>query len=49
LIDKNARIGKKVQIRHLPERPDEAHENWVARDGIVIIPKSAIVPDDTVI
>ena len=49
LIDKNARIGKNVQIRHLPDRPDEAHQNWVASDGIVVIPKSAIIPDDTVI
>ena len=49
LIDKNTRIGKNVQIRHLPDRPDETHENWAARDGIVVVPKSAVIPDDTVI
>lgn len=49
IIDKNARIGRNVRI--LEEgRPEEAiGENFAIRDGIVIIPKSAVVPDDTVI
>ncbi len=49
IIDKKARIGSNVHIRLLPERPDEDHEDWVARDGLVIVPKSAVVQDDTVI
>lgn len=49
LIDKNARIGKNVHLRHVPDRPEEVHENWTAKDGLVVIPKSAVVPDDTVI
>jgi glucose-1-phosphate adenylyltransferase len=49
IIDKNARIGAHVTIRALPNRPEEEHENWVARDGIVIVPKGAIIPDGTVI
>jgi glucose-1-phosphate adenylyltransferase len=49
LIDKNTRIGRNVQIRHLPDRSDETHDNWAARDGIVVVPKSAVIPDDTVI
>jgi glucose-1-phosphate adenylyltransferase len=49
IVDKNVRIGKHVQIRHLPDRQDEAHENWVVREGLVIIPKSAVIPDDMVI
>lgn len=49
LVDKNARIGKNVHIRHLPNRPDSEAENWVARDGLVIIPKNAVIPDGTVI
>lgn len=49
IIDKDARIGRRVIIRMLPDRPDEEHENWVARDGIVIVPKNAIIPDGTVI
>lgn len=49
IIDKNARIGRRVIIRMLPDRPDEEHHNWVARDGIVIVPKNAVIPDNTVI
>jgi glucose-1-phosphate adenylyltransferase len=49
IIDKNARIGAGVIIRRQPDRPDEEHENWVAREGIVIIPKNAVIEDGTVI
>ncbi len=49
IIDKNARIGRQVIIRHIAERPDDEHDNWVSRDGIIIVPKNAILPDNTVI
>lgn len=49
IIDKNARIGKDVTIRYLPDREDDETAYWVARDGIVIVPKNAIVPAGTVI
>ncbi len=49
IIDKNARIGKNVTIRYIPDRPDEETENWVSRDGIVIVPKNAILQDEEVI
>lgn len=49
IIDKNARIGRNVVIRHIPNRPDEDHPNWVSREGIIIVPKGAIIPDGTVI
>lgn len=49
IIDKNARIGRNVRIRCLPGRPDSEADNWVVRDGLVVIPKDAIIPDDTVI
>jgi len=49
IIDKNARIGRNVRIRHLPDRPDSEAENWVARDGLVVIPKNAAIADETVI
>ncbi len=49
IIDKNARIGRNVHIRHAPDRPDKETENWVAEDGLIIVPKSAVIPDDTVI
>jgi glucose-1-phosphate adenylyltransferase len=47
IIDKNARIGRNVHIRHIPDRPNKETENWVAQEGLVIIPKSAVIPDGT--
>ena len=49
IIDKNARIGHQVIIRHIPDREDVEHENWVSREGIVIVPKNAVIPDGTII
>jgi len=49
IIDKNARIGNNVVISPAgkPEKFD--HELCYVRDGIVIIPKNAIIPHGTVI
>jgi len=49
ILDKKARIGRNVHIRHLPDRPDSETENWIARDGLIVVPKSAVIPDDTII
>lgn len=49
IIDSKARIGGNVHIRSLPDRPDSDNENWVVRDGLVVVPKSAVISDDTVI
>ncbi len=50
IIDKNARIGKRVVIRPHPEITDMVDEgNYVIRDGLVIVPKNAVIPDGTVI
>lgn len=49
ILDKNARIGQGVHIRCLQNRPDMETENWVARDGIIIVPKNAILPDGMVV
>jgi len=49
IIDKNARIGRNVRIRSIPDRPDADAHDWVARDGIVIVPKNAMIPDGTLI
>ena len=48
-IDKNARIGRNVRIRHLLDRPDSETDNWVAREGLVVIPKDATISDETLI
>jgi len=49
LIDKNARIGEGVVIKPFPRGTESDHDNWVVRDGIVVIPKRAIIPNGTVI
>lgn len=49
IIDKNARIGRNVVIQDLPNRPDSEGPNWVAREGIIIVPKNAVIPDGTII
>lgn len=50
IIDKNARIGEGVIIRpHAPDEDMVETENYVVRDGIVVIPKNAVIPDGTVI
>ncbi|HLF29156.1 MAG TPA: glucose-1-phosphate adenylyltransferase [Anaerolineae bacterium] len=49
IIDKNARIGEDVVIRCIPDRPDTETEHYVARDGLVIVPKGSIVPKGVVI
>jgi glucose-1-phosphate adenylyltransferase len=49
IVDKNARIGRQVIIRNLPDRADEEHDNWVSQEGIVIVPKNAVIPDGIVI
>ncbi len=49
IVDKNARIGDNVQISSENKTVDVDGENFYVRDGIVIIPKNAVVPSNTVI
>jgi glucose-1-phosphate adenylyltransferase len=49
IIDKNARIGSNVIISPFPLGTEQDHDNWSIRDGIVVIPKSVIIPDGTII
>jgi len=50
IIDKNARVGRNVVIRPHPEVIEMVEEaQHVIRDGLVIIPKNAIIPDGTII
>lgn len=51
IIDKNARIGKNVQLINSRgvEREDGADGSYFIREGIILIPKNAIIPDGTVI
>jgi glucose-1-phosphate adenylyltransferase len=49
IVDKNVRMGSNVVIRPFPPDVEVDHENWVVRDGIVVIPKSTVIPDNTYI
>ncbi len=50
IIDKNARIGVGVIVRpHETETELVETEDYVIQDGIVVIPKNAVIPDGTVI
>jgi glucose-1-phosphate adenylyltransferase len=49
IVDKNARIGAGVRITPDGKPPEMDGPNFYVRDGIVVIPKGAVVPDSTVI
>lgn len=47
IIDKNARIGPGVRIEPFPPGVTRDSEVWSVRDGIVVVPKNAILPRGT--
>ncbi|HEV2860000.1 MAG TPA: glucose-1-phosphate adenylyltransferase [Pyrinomonadaceae bacterium] len=51
IIDKNARIGAGVRlVNERGVREDTAPDgSWYIRDGIILVPKNAIIPDGTVV
>jgi glucose-1-phosphate adenylyltransferase len=49
IIDKNARVGRNVVILPFPPGTDIDEHNYTVRDGIVVIPKGALVPAGAVI
>jgi glucose-1-phosphate adenylyltransferase len=49
ILDKDCRIGRNVRIVNEKKQRSADGENYVIRDGIVVIPNSAVVPDGTVI
>jgi glucose-1-phosphate adenylyltransferase len=49
IVDKNCRIGKNVQVTNHRHVRDEDGDNYVIRDGIVVLPGGAVVQDGTVI
>jgi glucose-1-phosphate adenylyltransferase len=49
IIDKNARIGSNVTISPAGKPDKVDHALYYIRDGIVIIPKNAVIPHGTVI
>ncbi len=49
IVDKNARIGREVRVTNQRGLREAEGPNWVIRDGILVIPKNAIIPDGTTI
>lgn len=49
ILDKNARIGDGTRLINVQGISEETKEEYVIRDGIIVIPKNAIIPDGTVI
>jgi len=51
IIDKNARIGKNVQLINQRdiENEDSADGSYFIREGIIIVAKNALIPDSTII
>lgn len=49
ILDKDCRIGNNVRIVNRDHTQDGEGRNYVIREGIVIIPKGAVVPDGAVI
>jgi glucose-1-phosphate adenylyltransferase len=49
ILDKDCRIGANVQIVNRRNLQQAEGDNYVIRDGIVVIPNGAVVPDGTVI
>ena len=49
ILDKNCRVGNNVQILNINNVQNYECDQYVIHDGIVIIPKGATVPDNTVI
>ncbi len=48
IIDKNARIGDRVVISP-KEKKDGVYENYTVSDGVIVVPKGAVIPPDTVL
>src|SRR3989338_1488441 len=49
IIDKNVRIGRHVIIKNAKKLEDFDGDNYFIREGIVIVPKDAVIADSTVI
>ncbi len=49
IIDKNTRIGDNVSIINAHNQQEKDEENYCIRDGIIVVPKGALIPSGTVI
>ena len=49
IVDKNARIGHRVKLVNAHGISYQETDDYVIRDGIIVVPKHAVIPDGTVI
>ena len=49
IIDKNARIGANCVISPEGKPGHYDGDNYYVREGIAVVPKGAVIPDDTII
>lgn len=49
IVDKDCRIGRNVRIVNAKNVQEDERDNYVIRDGIVVIPKATVIADGTVI
>jgi glucose-1-phosphate adenylyltransferase len=49
IIDLNARIGRNVRIQNKKKLKDAEGNDWVVRDGVVVVLKDGVIPDGTTI
>ncbi len=49
IVDKNVKIGNRVRITGHDGLQDQENDYYCVRDGIVIVKKGAVIPDDAVI
>jgi glucose-1-phosphate adenylyltransferase len=49
ILDKDCRIGANVQLVNRRKLANDEGENYVIRDGIIVIPNGAVVPDGTIL
>ncbi len=49
IIDKNARIGDGVRLVNARGLQSGESEAWAIVDGIIVVPKDAVIPDGTVV
>src|SRR5262249_41439932 len=49
ILDKDCRVGRNVRLVNSRGVEEAEGDNYVIRDGIVVIPRGSVVPDGTVI
>jgi glucose-1-phosphate adenylyltransferase len=49
IVDKNARIGRGVRLVNQDHVENADGEHYFIRNGIIVIPKDAVIKDGTVV